>query len=102
MPNELNTPQDIASAALALWDMEAEESENELALSVAITGGLVEQGLEKEHAALTAALLRRALAEAASPGKAVMAPQIADHPVFKALLAEIQGGGWDLEAIRSE
>ena len=85
--------QEIASAALSLWDMNAEEVENELALKVAIARGLTEMGVSTEDAAFAAALVDKALNAHEFPDRPVD-EAIAQLPLYQALLAEIQSAGY--------
>jgi len=85
--------QEIASAALSLWDMNAEEVENELALKVAIARGLTDMGVSTETAAFAAALVGKALNAHEFPDRLVD-EAIAQLPLYQALLAEIQSAGY--------
>lgn len=100
--NEPRTPQEIASAALALWDANAEKCDSGRALGMAVATGLIDQGVNKELAAVAAALANRAFDAAAFPAKSIVPEPIRNHPIFRAMLAELQEGKWDLSAIRGE
>lgn len=89
------TPAQIASAALSLWDMHAEEASDERALMVAVARGLIQSGVEKEEAATAAALVN--LAISAHSDGAEMPSEIASEPVYQAALEELRGGGWSFE-----
>ena len=86
--------QEIASAALAFWDMNAEEADSEHALKVAVARGLLEMGVEAEVAALAAALAGRALNAHEFPDRPVD-QAIQDQPLYQAMVAEIQSGGYE-------
>lgn len=86
--------QDIASATLQFWDMNAEEAESEHALKVAVARGLVEMGVAPETAALAAALAGRAMNAHEFPARPVD-PVVAGQPLYQAMVAVIQRGGYD-------
>jgi hypothetical protein len=85
--------QEIASAALQFWDMNAEEAESEHALKVAVARNLVEMGIQPETAALAAALADKALNAHEFPDRPVY-PAIAEQPLYQAMVAEVQSGGY--------
>lgn len=99
--SSLNTPAQIASAALALWDANAEEAESPLAIGVAVASGLLEQGVSKDTAALASALAGKAFDAAAFPERPVPS-ELEREPLFAAMLEELRGGRWDVEALRGE
>lgn len=87
--------KEIAATALSLWDMHAEECEDERALGVAVARGLVEFGLEPEAAATAAVLIKDAIL--AHSGGSELPGEIASQPIFQAALEELQGGDWSFE-----
>ena len=87
--------KEIAATALSLWDMHAEDCEDERSLGVAVARGLVEFGLDAEDAATAAVLVKFALA-AHSEGFDVPA-EMTSLPVFRATLEELRAGGWSFE-----
>lgn len=92
---EPRTAQEIASTALSLWDMHAEDSGDERSLAFTVTKDLMEFGLSKEDAATAAVFAKTALATA---GDSSGIPQeLLSHPVFQPMLAELQSGEWGLE-----
>ena len=81
--------------ALSLWDMHAEDSEDERALGVAVARGLIEFGLEPEVAATAAVLVKFALAAHADGSE--VPSDLASQPIFQAAMEELRGGGWSFE-----
>jgi hypothetical protein len=98
--DKLSTPTEIASAALALWDANAEEAESPLALGVAVASGLIELGASKNTAALAAALVGKAFEFAASPEP--VPPELEQEPLFVAMLEQLRSGEWDTDAMQGE
>lgn len=86
--------QEIASAALQFWDMNAEEAESEHALKVAVARDLVEMGVQPETAALAATLADKALNAHEFPDRPVD-QAVAEQPLYQAMIAEIQSGGYE-------
>jgi hypothetical protein len=86
--------QEIASAALQFWDMNAEEAESEHALKVAVARDLVEMGVQPETAALAATLADKAQNAHEFPDRPVD-QAVAEQPLYQAMIAEIQSGGYE-------
>jgi hypothetical protein len=89
------TPKEIATTALSLWDMHAEDAADERALMVAVARGLIAFGLEKEDAAASAALVNLAVS---AHGQGIDMPdEIARDPVYQAAAEELRSGNWGFE-----
>ena len=93
--SDIKSAKEIAVTALSLWDMHAEESEDEHALGIAVARGLIEFGLQPEAAATAAVLVKFALA-AHSAGSGAPG-ELASQPIFQAALEELQSGNWSFE-----
>ena len=83
----------IASAALQFWDMNAEESESEHTLKMAVARDLAELGVDPDVAALAASLVNAAL-NAQLSTEEVEAQGVTAQPLYQAMLAEIQSGDY--------
>ena len=93
--SDSKSAKEVAATALSLWDMHAEDSEDERALGVAVARGLIEFGMEPEAAATAAVLIKFALA-AHTDGSEVPG-ELSSQPIFQAAMEELQAGGWDFE-----
>jgi hypothetical protein len=89
------TAKEIAATALSLWDMHAEDCEDERSLGVAVARGLVEFGLDGEDAATAAVLVKYALA---AHSEGIDAPALmATLPIYQAAMEELRTGGWSFD-----
>jgi hypothetical protein len=87
------TVQEIASAALAFYDMNASEVESGHALMVAVARDLLEMGVSPETAALAAALADKAMNAHEFPDRPVD-ETLKEQPLYQAMVAEIQRAGY--------
>jgi hypothetical protein len=86
--------REIASTALALWDMNAEDAESVEQLLERVADGLVDYGLDAERARDVARMADAALNS--KGGDSASRDDFKADPVYAALLEEIEEGGWDV------
>jgi hypothetical protein len=85
--------QEIASAAIAFWDINVEEAEGQNALIAAVVRDLVEMGVASETAALAADLADKALNAHEFPDRPVE-KELEEQPLYQAMVAAIRDGGY--------
>ena len=91
------TPDDIASTALELWDMLAEESEDADDLCSAVQNDLVKSGLPEVEAARVAAMANFAFNTVGmSANESNSDGGYAADPIYQARIKQLQGGEWDV------
>jgi len=93
-PMPSHSEREIASTALALWDMYVEDSDGPEQLLERVAEGLVDQGLDTERAQAVARMTDAALnGKDSDPASS---QDFKTDPIYVALREEIEGGGWDI------